>query len=229
MIFALIQARQSSKRFNNKIFSKLKNSYLIDWVINRTKQSKKIKDIYVVIPNNKHNFQLKNYLLEKKINYFAGSENDVLDRFYKCLKKNNLKYFVRICADNPFICPDALDNLINFYNKHSCDYAYNHVPINNNYPDGLGAEISSLKVLDKIKKSTTDPNDREHIFNYIWKNKKKFVLKTFNHKNIKLNYPNIKLDINFKKDLKKLNKLNIHENVKSENIIQEYLKHYPIK
>ena len=31
------------------------------------------------------------------------------------------------------------------------------------------------------------------------------------------------------KDLKKLNKLNIHENVKSENIIQEYLKHYPIK
>ena len=45
MTFALIQARQSSSRFNNKIFQDLKGNYVIDWVIDRISLSNKIKKI----------------------------------------------------------------------------------------------------------------------------------------------------------------------------------------
>ena len=53
MTVAFIQARQNSTRFKNKIFSKLDNKYIIDWVCQRLKKCKKINQFYVLIPNNK--------------------------------------------------------------------------------------------------------------------------------------------------------------------------------
>jgi len=223
MTFALIQARQSSSRFNNKIFQDLKGNYVIDWVIDRISLSNKIKKIYILIPNNKKNLRLKKYLKDRKINFFVGSENDVLERFYLCAKKFTINEFVRICADNPIICPNEIDKLIEFYQKNKCDYAYNHIPINNNYPNGLGAEMSNFRVLELLHKKAKKREHREHIFNYLWDNKDTFSIKTFNHYNSKLNFPNIRLDINYKKDLQKLNKLNISIYEKSEKIVSKYI------
>ena len=81
---------------------------------------------------------------------FRGSEFDVVDRFYKVSRNLKANHIVRICADNPLICPDEIDRLIDYYFEENCDYAYNHMPKNNKYPDGLGAEICSMDILDEI-------------------------------------------------------------------------------
>ena len=66
---------------------------------------------------------------------------------------------VRIKADNPLICPNEIDRLIEFFNKNECDYAYNHIPKNNLYPDGFGAEICKVNILEKIyKKASKRPS-----------------------------------------------------------------------
>ena len=57
MTVAFIQARQNSTRFKNKIFSKLDNKYIIDWVYHRLKNVKN-KSILCLIPNNKK-FKIK--------------------------------------------------------------------------------------------------------------------------------------------------------------------------
>ncbi len=222
MTYALIQARQNSKRFKNKIFEKLKNHYVLDWVIERTKKTQNVKDVIILIPDNDKNIFLKKYLIEKKIKYYAGSEENVLERFYLCIKKFKINNFVRICADNPIICPIQINNLINFFNENKCDYAYNHIPKENNFPDGIGGEISNLATIEKIYLNAKNKNQMEHMFNYLWDNKKSFKIKTFNHTNEKINFPKIKLDIDYKKDLLNLNKLNININSLTEDVIKEY-------
>ena len=45
---------------------------------------------------------------------FTGDENDVLKRYYECAKKNKSKNIIRVCADNPFIDPVMIDDLLVF-------------------------------------------------------------------------------------------------------------------
>ena len=81
---------------------------------------------------------------------------------------------VRVCADNPFVSASEVDRLINFYQTSDCDYAYNHIPRGNRYPDGLGAEITSFELLKLINREAAEQGHREHIFNYIIENQQKF-------------------------------------------------------
>ena len=110
---AIIQARLTSTRFPNKILEKVNNKTLIEILISRLNKSKKIDQIVVATPNDKSNRKIKNYVGNTKI--FFGSENDVLDRYYKASTKYKASTIVRICADCPFIDPTVIDKIINLF------------------------------------------------------------------------------------------------------------------
>lgn len=226
---AFIQARQTSSRFKNKIFSTIDNYTILEWIYLRLKKTKKINDIYFLIPKNKKNKDLKNFMEKKGYNYIVGPEHNVLKRFYLASKIIKPKKIIRICADNPFICWKSIDQLINFYDNNKCHYAYNHIPVDNNFPDGIGAEIVNSRTLNKIFKYATKAKHKEHIFNFIWENEKLFIKKTFNHKNKKLNKPYIKLDIDTKKDLLILRSINAKIYDTSEIIMEKYQKNISFK
>lgn len=198
MIVGIVQARQTSKRFKNKIFYEINGFKIIDWIIIRTKKAKLLDKIIFAIPKNKFNRNLKKYLLEKKLNIFEGSENDVLSRFTNIIKKEKPHTVVRICADNPFICPNEIDNLIKFYKKNNCDYAFNHIPKENLYPDGIGAEVANANKILQYSKLKLNKNLREHIFSYINQNPNKYKIKTFDPIDKNLHRPHLKLDIDYK-------------------------------
>lgn len=52
--------------------------------------------------------------------------------------------------DNPLIWGEAVDRLLAHYEHAGCDYAYNHIPRNNRWPDGLGAEVLSRELLEEL-------------------------------------------------------------------------------
>ena len=116
--------------------------------------------------------------------------------------------------------------MIEFYKKNNCDYAYNHIPYKNNFPNGIGAEIVSTKILKKIYFKAKKTSHKEHIFNYIWDNKDYFKIKTYFHRNKKLNYPKIKLDIDYINDLKMFREIRPKINDNAEIIISKYRKRY---
>ena len=92
LIAAIIQARLTSTRLPRKVLKEFKGMSVIEIVVERLKQSKNLDEIIVAIPDNKENDDLKQLLKAKKIKFFAGSENDVLDRFYNCSKKYNYSF-----------------------------------------------------------------------------------------------------------------------------------------
>jgi spore coat polysaccharide biosynthesis protein SpsF len=194
-IVGIIQARMGASRLPAKMLLDLHGKPLIEWVLRRVSKSRFLDAVVVAVPDTKDNEILSRFLSGVGANIFRGSENDVVKRFYDASMSYDATDLVRICADNPLVSPKQIDALIDYYKKNPCDYAYNHIPRNNSFPDGLGAEIAPLLTLEKINREARSPSQREHVFNYIWDNPSQFDIKTFDPEDSYLARPDMKLDI----------------------------------
>ena len=223
-IIAVIQARMNATRLPNKMMLSLHGIPIIDWVTKRVKKSELLNDFIVAIPDTKADDILANYLQTNKINVFRGSPDDVLGRIYQAAAGFCPHFVVRVCADNPLVSPNEIDNLINFYYTNKCDYAYNHIPLNNTYPDGLGAEIFSFKLLEEIEKNAKEKSHREHCCNYIKENPDLYKIATFNPKDEAIAFPNLKLDIDTFEDYYYLSSKYFTPEIKDRDLIRLFLK-----
>ena len=150
----VIQARLGSSRLPCKTLLNLRGLPVIDWVVERCGRSELADDLVVALPDTRRDEVLARHLQARGVNIFRGSEQDVLSRMHGAAAAHGADLVVRVCADNPLIWGGEIDNLIRFYLRENaagnCDYAYNHIPRNNLYPDGLGAEIVSFGLLSLI-------------------------------------------------------------------------------
>lgn len=159
MIVAIIQARLSSARLPGKVLMDICGKPMLQRIIERVKKSKLIDDIIIAIP--KKDEALVSWFNYKTKRYFLGSENDVLDRFYRAAPLDST--IVRLTADCPLIDPEIIDRTIQYFLDHDIDYIYNLPP----YPDGLDTEVFNYKTLVKTWKEAEDSYDREHVTTYI--------------------------------------------------------------
>ncbi len=203
-IVGVIQARLGSTRLPNKMLLCLHGRPIIEWVVRRTSASRLLDSMIVAIPDTPQNDILEAELKRLRVECFRGPEQDVLRRFVLAAEGKRATHVVRICADNPLICGDEIDNLILFYRDNPCDYAFNQSPIGNSYPDGLGAEIVSFELLKQLDRLATLPRHREHCLSYIADHPGDFVMKTFDPPEPRVANPGIKLDIDTFEDYRKL-------------------------
>ena len=220
----IIQARLGSQRLPQKMLKELHGYTLMSWVWQRASAAKGLDDVMVAIPDLAMDDPLAAHLQEMGAKVFRGSGDDVLGRFYACASIERPSHIVRICADNPFLCPQSVDDLIQYYSRQEhCDYAYNHIPRDNLYPDGLGAEMISMDLLTKMNEKASSEEQREHMMNYIWEHPGQYSIHTFDPPNPELRYPDIKLDIDTPDDFQRLSRLkNIGPSTSSAQIIREY-------
>ena len=127
----IVQARLTSIRFPNKILKKIGSQTLLEILLKRLKQSKLVDQIVLAIPSNKKN-KIITKILKVDVPVFYGSENDVLDRYYKAAKKFKAKNIVRISGDCPFF-NKAVCSIFRHYavlrKEHELFTAYYNNPI----------------------------------------------------------------------------------------------------
>jgi spore coat polysaccharide biosynthesis protein SpsF len=169
-VSAIIQARLDSKRLPGKVLLKIRNKTILEHVLLRLKKSKNIDEIIVATSNHKNDIEIVNLCKKKKIKYFCGSKNNLVDRYLKAAIKYNCSNIVRITADCPLIDPFVIDEIIEIYLKSS----YELVSLYGEFPDGLDVSILTIDTLKKIKKYAKKNYEREHIFQSVYNNKKKF-------------------------------------------------------
>jgi spore coat polysaccharide biosynthesis protein SpsF len=197
---------------------------VVEWVLRRVRMAKKIDRVIFAIPDTSSDQVLADYLQSIGVAVFRGSENDVLSRMVEAARKEGAKTLIRICADNPLICGSEIDRLIDFYNEGDYDYAYNHIPRENSYPDGLGAEITSMDVFEQIHKNATGSSQREHAFNYLWDHPEQFSIGTCDPLDMYLAHPELKLDLDTIFDYANLLKLNIHPEMSAREVVTTALQ-----
>lgn len=203
-VAAIVQARLGSSRLPLKSLLNLRGLPVIDWVTSRLRKSRALADLIVAVPDTDLDRVLLEHLQRQGIKCMAGPEDDVLGRFVMAADLAGADHIVRVCADNPLIWAEAVDRLVEFYASSGCDYAWNHIPRDNLWPDGLGAEIVSAELLREIDRLAKLPSQREHCFNYLWDNSGDFVMKTFDPGETWLRRPDLKLDIDSVADYQRL-------------------------
>ena len=137
--------------------------------------------------------------LKNRVKYFCGDNENVFNRTLKCVEKFKFKYLVRICADRPLFDVDVMIQMIRLIVKKKLDIVTNSNP--RTYPKGLTCEVAKTNIF-KINQKKLNTSDKEHIFNYFYKNK------NFKIYNITDKFSKKFLNTNFcldsKKDLKKI-------------------------
>ena len=173
MIIAIIQARMESTRLPGKVLKKVAGKSLIEILLHRLSRSRKIDKIILATSKNNENDELTNLIEKQGYGVYRGSENDVLDRYYRAAKQYNPEIVVRITGDCPIVEPKVVDLIIGEFEKNKTDYTSNIGPPT--YPDGLDVEVFTFVALEMAWKQATSNYDREHVTTYI-RNNDSFIL-----------------------------------------------------
>lgn len=204
---AMVQARMGSQRFPGKMLTQLGGHTLLEWVLLRMKLCTQVDKLILATSDHPDNDRLEEAAFRLGIETFRGEEDDVLSRFVHAANDLGADSIVRICGDNPFIAPEEVDRLVKHFKANRPDYAFNHIPkMDNNYPDGLGAEILSYATLQKINLHASEQKHREHLTSYIWDNLDSFKVQTLKAPE-NISHPEFKFDIDTPKDWERLSVL----------------------
>ena len=163
-----------STRLPGKSLAMIGDMPLLSHVIQRLKEVKNADKIIVATTTSVKDAPIVELAKKEGVEYFCGSEDDVLDRYYQAAKKFNAEILVRITADCPLLDPEVVDNVINAFINGKFDYVSNTNPPT--YPDGLDVEVFSFTALETAWKEAKLTSEREHVTPYIWKHPEKFRL-----------------------------------------------------
>tara|TARA_B100000795_G_C22652678_1_gene380910 strand:- start:30 stop:731 length:702 start_codon:yes stop_codon:yes gene_type:complete len=218
----MVQARLGSVRFNDKVLKKINNQEIIKIQYKRLQKIKSKKKIIFLIPDNKKNITLRKFLKKNKIEYFLGSEKNVLDRYYQSATEHKAKFIIRLTADCPLIDYRLVDKLITLFKKKKVDYVSNI--IKRTFPHGMDMEMFTYRTLERLWKEVKSKDDKEHVTSYLVKNKNNFSTKNFINSKNQSSY---RITVDYAEDLRVISKIINHfkKNIYfSSNQIVNFLK-----
>jgi spore coat polysaccharide biosynthesis protein SpsF len=163
---AVIQARMQSTRLPGKVLMPLPidhdDSALLTWIVNELKKSKLINTIVLATSLQPENNVLKSFAEQSGIEYYAGSEEDVLSRITDVIEQHNLDVVIRLTGDNPVIDIHLLNEIIKEHIASNNDYTYSA-----DLPLGMNMEIASAaSLLNVSKRENLTDEDKEHVTFY---------------------------------------------------------------
>lgn len=165
-IVAIIQARMSSSRLPGKVLMDLSGKPVLEHIINRLRTCNHIHEMVVATSTENSDNPIEEFCIENNVNFYRGSLNDVLDRFYQASKKYDADGILRITADCPVVDPEIVDIIISSFLETQCDLC----GLSGEFPDGLDCSVFSFKAIEKAWNEAKLASEREHVGPYIEKN-----------------------------------------------------------
>jgi glutamate-1-semialdehyde 2,1-aminomutase len=152
-------------RFPNKVMRPICGTPMIGVLLGRLSLAKSVSQIVVATSTDPRNAPLTEYVRGLGYTTFAGSEHDVLDRYYQAARNAQADVVVRITGDCPLIDASLVDCVIASFLEAGVDYASNVSPPT--FPDGLDVEVVSFDALARAQFEAKEPQHREHVTPYI--------------------------------------------------------------
>lgn len=195
-IIVIIQARMGSSRLPGKVLMDLEGKSVLEHVIQRLKNSKMINDIIIATSNKEIDNRIVELCNLINIKCFRGSEDNVLERYYKCAKEYNGDIIVRVTSDCPLIDSKVLDEMLEFYLNNKYKFITNAGNEKyRTYPRGLDIEIFSFELLERAYLNSSQLYEQEHVTPYIYENE----CSIFYYKN-SIDYSSYRLTLDTKED-----------------------------
>ena len=166
-ILAITQARYGSTRLPAKILKEVNGMTLLEIHLRRILQSKLISKLKIATTDEEGAKYIVEVADKVGVEYYKGSVDDVLERFYGAAAPEKPDYVVRLTSDCPLIDAAVIDDILEYAISHDCDYVRTDAA---SYPDGLDTEVMKFSALEKAYNEAQLKSEREHVTPYIWKN-----------------------------------------------------------
>lgn len=204
----IIEARTQSTRLPEKILKYCyKRTTFLEYLVKRLKNLDFIDNIIIATTNNIKDKKIVEIGKKLNVDYYIGSEHNVLERVLKAAKKFNTELIIRVTSDCPLTDLDIISQAYKVYLNNKVDYV--STGFVKSYPLGMDVEIFSYKTLKKSYKHAKDKASKEFITFTIRRHPN-----IFKHINLispkSLNYPNLELTLDYFEDLLLLKKIIKH-------------------
>jgi spore coat polysaccharide biosynthesis protein SpsF (cytidylyltransferase family) len=163
---AIIQARVGSSRLPGKVLMDLEGATVLAHVVRRLERSLQISKVVVATTCEPADASIVAECESLQVSCFRGSEQDVMDRYYRAAHENSADTVVRVTADCPLIDSELVDETIEVFRSEHADYASN-VSLRT-YPRGLDTEVFTVSALDRAWSEGREPYQREHVTPYFY-------------------------------------------------------------
>ena len=227
-IIAVLQSRMGSSRLPNKALIKLNGKPAILRMVDRIKEAKTVKEIWLATGKSKINNKLEKIFSNTKIKVFRGDDDDVLSRFVEISKISKADIIIRLTGDCPLIDPKIIDETVELLINRKADYASNI--LKRKFPDGLDVEVFTKYTLLETGEFAEAGFSREHVTTYMHGlHKKKYRKGDFKKASLEYtsDFSHLRWTLDEEKDHIFLDKIykNLPANASWQDIVSFLIKH----
>jgi len=158
-----------STRLPGKVMMDLAGKPMLERDVRRLQRSGTLTEIVVATTVEPQDLAIVQFCEKLGWPWFRGSQDDVLDRYYKAAVSFRADVVVRVTSDCPLIEPTVVDLVVQEFlaNQDRLDYVCNRLPVPT-FPVGLDTEVFSLQALERAWKEDNNPAWREHVTPYMY-------------------------------------------------------------
>jgi spore coat polysaccharide biosynthesis protein SpsF (cytidylyltransferase family) len=206
----ITQARTGSTRLPNKVLKKINGEELLRIHLNRLKQVKGVDKLMVATTTDTKDQMIVDLCAQMNIPTYRGSEDNVLDRFYKATKAFAPQWVIRVTSDCPLIDPHLIEAVLSCAQVNDADYCSNVLV--EHFPDGQDVEVFKFSALQQAWEMATLNSDKEHVTPFIRKNSTFFGKTTFKALNFPCiaDYNDIRMTVDEQRDFDMMEQLIHH-------------------
>ena len=167
-VLLITQARIGSTRLTGKVLLSIGKETLLSVHLKRLRKCTTINQIVVATTFEDGGERLVDICKESEVDYYQGSLEDVLDRFYQASIQYRPDWVVRVTSDCPLLDSRVVDQVVRKALETNVDYCANI--ITEDFPDGQDVEVFKFSALQRAWKEATLKSEREHVTPYIRNN-----------------------------------------------------------
>ena len=189
-----------STRLPGKVFMDLEGEPMLVRVVNRVGRAATLNSVIVATTVEPADDQIAEFCADRGWPCFRGSQDDVLDRYYKAAVAHKVDAIVRITSDCPLIEPVVVDRVVEKFriNQTEIDYVTNSRLAPLTFPRGFDTELMSFEALKRAWTEAKEPSEREHVTLYIYRHPEIFNIYKLDND---VNYSYMRWAIDTKEDL----------------------------
>ena len=161
----IVQARMGSTRLPGKVMEKLAGETVLSHVLRRCQAIETADMVCCATVDGEDGGAIAAEAARCGVEVFRGSEQDVLDRYYRAARHLSADVIMRVTGDCPLIDPAICASVLRLRAEGDADYACNNMPPS--WPHGLDCEAFTFAWLERAAREASKPSEREHVTPFI--------------------------------------------------------------
>jgi spore coat polysaccharide biosynthesis protein SpsF (cytidylyltransferase family) len=182
---------------------------IIEFMIERLKTISEVSNVILVTGPEEMNSSLVDEAKKLNVDFFCGSQENILDRMYNASLSFKSDNVIRVTADCPLIDPSIIGNGLKIFSKNNIDVLSN-VRVRT-YPDGFDFEIIKQGALERAWNIKRKEFVDSTTFYEAFLPPTKYLLESniFSHYDLlnKENLSNIRLTLDYPEDYELISKI----------------------